>query len=302
MKPLRLLAHAKVNLTLEVVGRRQDGFHEIRSLMVPLALADRISLTQGRSGLRIEVPDNPALEGEHNLAFRAAAAFRDRFGLPGIRIRLEKHIPMAAGLGGGSSDAAAVLRGLAALRGTDPLLLTPLAEALGSDVPFFLNEVPALASGRGERLEPVPRLPGLWLLLVKPEFGISAADGYRAWSGGDPTRLRLRQAAWESARTAAALGKLLRNDLQPGCVELQPRLGNLLERLGALKAAGVLMSGSGSTCFAAFGSRAARDAAARGFERAEGEQVLLTRTLVSGSPRGPKSSRVRRSSDQDGRR
>jgi len=276
---LRILAHAKVNLTLEVLRRRNDGFHEIRSLMVPLALADRLALTPGGSRLRIEVPNDPTLEGEHNLAFRAASAFRERFGLPGIAIRLEKRIPVAAGLGGGSSDAAAVLRGLATLRGIDPALLPPLAEALGSDVPFFLSEKPALVAGRGERLEPAPRMPPLWLLLVKPDFGISAADAYRAWRGDAPMRFRIRQATWETARTAPALGKLLRNDLQPGCLALQPQLAQLLERLGKLRSVGVLMSGSGSTCFAAFGSRPARDAAARRFERAPGETVILTRTL-----------------------
>jgi 4-diphosphocytidyl-2-C-methyl-D-erythritol kinase len=281
MKPesLHILAHAKVNLTLEVVRRRDDGFHEIRSLMVPLALADRLALIPGGRRLRIEVPNDPTLEGEHNLAFRAASAFRDRFGLPGVTIRLEKRIPIAAGLGGGSSDAAAVLRGLARLRGIDPALLFPLAEALGSDVPFFLTEKPALAGGRGERLEPAPRLPPLWLFLVKPDFGISAADAYRAWRRADSMQFRTRQAVWETARSASQVGRFLRNDLQPGCLELQPHLAQLLQRLSKLGAAGALMSGSGSTCFATFGSRAALAAAARRFRPAPGEKIILTRTL-----------------------
>jgi 4-diphosphocytidyl-2-C-methyl-D-erythritol kinase len=208
--------------------------------------------------------------------------------LPGLTIRLEKRIPIAAGLGGGSSDAAAVLRGLAILRGVDPALLFPLAEALGSDVPFFLIEKPALAAGRGERLEPGPRLPPLWLLLVKPDFGISAADAYRAWRGTGSRQFRTRQVAWETARTAAQIGGFLRNDLQPGCVALQPHLAQLLRRLGKLRAAGVLMSGSGSTCFAAFASRSALTAAAHRFERAPGETVILTHTLRF--PGRPKAS------------
>ncbi len=232
MKALRILAHAKVNLTLEVLRRREDGFHEIRSLMVPLALADRLTLTPDRRKLSIEVPGDPSLEGEHNLAFRAAESFREHFGLAGLAIRLEKRIPVAAGLGGGSSDAAAVLCGLAELRGIDPGRLPPLAEALGSDVPFFLKEQPARVAGRGERLEPAPRLPALWLMLVKPDFGISAADAYRVWrarQSTDPMQFRTRQTTWEAARTASQVGKLLRNDLQPGCLGLQPALADLLE-------------------------------------------------------------------------
>jgi 4-diphosphocytidyl-2-C-methyl-D-erythritol kinase len=289
---LRILARAKVNLTLEVLGRRSDGFHEIRSLMIPLALADRLTLIPGGRRLRIEVPNDPALESEDNLAFRAASRFRDAFGLPGLTIRLEKRIPVAAGLGGGSSDAAAVLRGLSRMRGVDPARLPPLAEALGSDVPFFLKEKPAVVRGRGEQLEPAPPLPPLWLLLVKPEFGISAADAYRARRNGGATRLRTRPAVWESARTASQVGKFLRNDLQPGCLALQPHLAELLLRLGRLRASGVLMSGSGSTCFAVFGNRPALLAAARRFEPAPGEAMILTRSLVSRSPRSLKSSRV----------
>jgi len=274
---VRILAHAKVNLTLEVLRRRDDGYHEILSLMVPLALADRLTLVPGGRKLRIEVPGDPALEGDDNLALRAAQAFRDAFGLGGLTIRLEKRIPIAAGLGGGSSDAAAVLRALARTRKLNLAAIHPLAVALGSDVPFFLSERPAWATGRGERLDPAPRLPALWLMLVKPDFGIAAGDAYRSWRPAPP--LHTGGDAWRGVRSAAGVGRRLRNDLQPGCIRLAPHLGGLLDRLSWLRPAGLLMSGSGSTCFAVFGNRSALQEASRRFQAAPGERVLLTRTL-----------------------
>lgn len=295
---LRSLAHAKVNLTLEVLGRRPDGFHAIRSLMVPIALADRLTLSPRRRGLTIAVPGAPALENGDNLALRAATLFREHFGLDGLHIVLEKRIPLAAGLGGGSSDAAAVLRALARQRGVRPPLLHPLAEALGSDVPFFLRERPALATGRGETLTPAPALPVLHLLLVKPGFGISAAAAYREWSIAHPGLTLTHTGAnttsvpgWparQGVSSVPGVGKRLVNDLQAGCGRLQPELHSLLRRLSGLGAAGVLMSGSGSTCFAIFASaRALRDARRR-FEPLSGETVFASRTLRSTPARSPR--------------
>jgi 4-diphosphocytidyl-2-C-methyl-D-erythritol kinase len=279
---VRILAHAKVNLSLEVLGVRDDGFHEIRSLMVPLVLADRLTLSMGGRQTAIRVPANPALESDDNLALRAARTFREHFGLPGVTILLEKRIPIAAGLGGGSSDAAAVLRGLATLRGVPAAALHPLAESLGSDVPFFLGEKPVWVAGRGESLSAASSLPPLWLLLVKPAFGISAADAYRAWDKGQttsPTDAGALRKGWNAARRASAVGKLLTNHLQPGCLLLRPELGDLLRRLGKLGATGVLMSGSGSTCVAIFADSASLRNAAQRFKPAEGEAIFLSRTL-----------------------
>ena len=287
MPKLRLLAHAKVNLTLEVFARRYDGFHEIRSLMVPIALADRIVLRPEGRGLKLTVTGAPELERTDNLALRAARAFQDTFGLRGgLSIQLDKRVPIAAGLGGGSSDAGAVLRGLATLNGVQLDRLMPIAEALGSDVPFFVRERPAWATGRGEQLAPAFRLPGLHLLLVKPTFGIAAADAYRAWRAptlthrsADVTSRPGRRSGWNAVRTASQVGKLLVNDLQAGCLGLRPELGPLLTRLNRSGAAGVLMSGSGSTCFAVFSSAPALERGRRLFRPQAGETVLATRTL-----------------------
>jgi 4-diphosphocytidyl-2-C-methyl-D-erythritol kinase len=293
-----VLAHAKVNLTLEVVGRRTDGFHDIRSWMIPLVLADRLEIQRLPKGVQLEVPGLPELRGKTNLVHRAAVAFQRHFGRPsGVRLTLTKRIPITAGLGGGSSDAAATLRGLAQLEGIrDPEALHALATDLGSDVPFFLSGGAAFVSGRGERVEEAPPPPPCWLLLVKPPFGITAAEAYAAWRPGarrptltghgaganwtEFTSKRLR------IRTAKGVGASLTNDLQPGALRMHPRLRSVLGRLSDLSPLGVAMSGSGPTCFAIFASRGQAERAAKAFRSQPAEELLVTRPL-----RGPARSR-----------
>ncbi len=281
-------APAKINLVLAVLGNRPDGFHEIRSWMVPLALADRLRVERAPRGLRLEVSGAEGLDGPENLAYRAAADFIARYGRPaGARLRLDKRVPVAAGLGGGSSDAAATLLGLARLAEIDdPEGLAGLAERLGSDVPFFLARRPAWVSGRGETVEPAPRPPPLGLLLVKPPFGICAASAYAAWRPSRLTRSRPSVNPWsnggpsredEAVLTVETVAAMLRNDLQAGVVRTRPELRSVLARLAQAGACGVAMSGSGSTCFGLFrGPREARLAAAR-FVRRPGETLLVTR-------------------------
>jgi 4-diphosphocytidyl-2-C-methyl-D-erythritol kinase len=283
-------AHAKVNLILDVVARRPDGYHEIRSWLTLLDLADALKIERAARGVRVEVPAAPELETRDNLVVRAAEAFRDRFGGPkGLRIRLDKRIPITAGLGGGSSDAAATLRALARLEGVDdPAALHELAAGLGSDVPFFLALRAAVIAGRGERVVSAPAAPPCWFLLVKPPFGISAAEAYRAWRPrraaltalqADANEWMKRRLPRSALAKAEALGELLSNDLQPGAAKLFPELRSVLRRLSALSPLGVLMSGSGPTCFAVFSDHVSARRARRAFRRKPGEALWVARPI-----------------------
>jgi 4-diphosphocytidyl-2-C-methyl-D-erythritol kinase len=186
---VRLLAPAKLNLGLRILSRREDGYHEIETVFVPLALYDRLEIARsGAAGIDLAVEGAELPEGRGNLVVRAAEEGCRALGLAtGLRIRLEKRIPVAAGLGGGSSDAAATLAGLEALAGRrlPEAERRALAVGLGADVPFFLDPRPALARGVGDVLAPLDRVPELWWVLVLLPFPISTARAYRAASALD---------------------------------------------------------------------------------------------------------------------
>lgn len=262
---ITLSAPAKVNLHLKVLGRRADGFHELLTLMQPLDLADQVTVRLGAPGLAIAC-DHPELNGPDNLAFRAAAAWYAAAGRPPEAwIGLEKKVPLAAGLGGGSSDAAAVLLALNALH--DGLLaperLVELAAGLGADVAFFLAGETALCTGKGERVQPWPDFPLLDYVLVNPGFPVSTAWVYAeldlAWTkNGGRTKMDC------SSGSSLTLAQILINDLEQATLPAHPELITIKERLMALGARGALMSGSGPTVFGVFaGPEAARLAASQ---------------------------------------
>jgi 4-diphosphocytidyl-2-C-methyl-D-erythritol kinase len=282
---VRLLtrAPAKVNLVLRVGRPRPDGYHELASLLVPLDLADGVELRVGRrrGPVTCRVPGHRELDGAQNLAARAAEAFRARFGIDrAIALRIEKRVPITAGLGGGSSDAAAVLRCLARAFGIrDEAALAELGLGVGSDVPFFLGHGPAWVRGRGERLRPAA-VASLHLVLLYPRdpaLAIRAADAYR-WLDLDrrdrPVRALPRATRWRPT--------LLGNDLQPPCVARHPGLDRLLERLTGVGATATLMSGSGPTVFGLFAGRAKARRAARELRAAADVdlEVHLARTVT----------------------
>jgi 4-diphosphocytidyl-2-C-methyl-D-erythritol kinase len=307
------LAPAKVNLVLDVGPPRADGYHDLRSLMVPLDLGDAVEVrVSPRAGpVTCRVPGHPDLDGAGNLAARAAEAFRRRFGVDrGVAIRIGKRTPITAGLGGGSSDAAAVLRCLARAFGVrDAAALAEVGLSVGSDVPFFLGPGPAWAEGRGERLSPA-RVDPLDLVLVYPRdplLAIRAGEAY-GWLDADragrrvawPPRRRRRRASAGPGDAAPLTG----NDLQPPCVRRRPSLGGLLGSLTGAGATAALMSGSGPTVFGLFPGRAAARRAARAVEAVEGDavQVFVARTVVRPprvsswrSPRSASSPSTRRS-------
>jgi 4-diphosphocytidyl-2-C-methyl-D-erythritol kinase len=301
---LTVCASAKVNLDLRILARRSDGFHELRTIFQSLALHDRITIRGSRGAFRLEC-DAPGVPLDStNLVWRAAEAAWHAAGrrgrVRGLAIRLEKRIPAAAGLGGGSSDAAATLVGVnRALRlGLGRAELLGAAAALGSDVPFFLVGGTALGLGRGEEVFPLPDVPALHVVLVRPPFGVSTADAYRWFAApargtrgqrglspgrglspsrgqtptGGETPVRRIPVPWRPE------GLVLVNDLEQAVLPRHPEIAGArraLLRRGALAA---LMAGSGSTVFGLFIDRGAAASAAEAL-RAPGWTVLVTRTL-----------------------
>lgn len=252
MEGLRIHAHAKLNLVLRVVGRREDGYHLLQSLICAIDLADEIVLIPQKRGIELSAP--PGLGPvEQNLALRAAQALlppRE----PGVRIVLHKRIPAGAGLGGGSSDAAAVLAGLNELFGLGKSVeeLIGLGTKLGADVPFFLGKSPAWVEGIGERITPVElELPKAFLLVI-PTFSCPTAQVYRAF---DELSLPF------SPPGPVPQVPPFSNDLWPVAAHVRPGLLDLRMILEGVPSLGVGMTGSGSALFLAFPSRTEAEAA-----------------------------------------
>jgi 4-diphosphocytidyl-2-C-methyl-D-erythritol kinase len=245
---------AKVNLFLEVLRRRADGYHDLATLMVAVNLFDTLELVDDPSGeLSLRTNQSTLSVGPDNLVWRAADLLRRRTGhAGGTAIQLRKRIPLAAGLAGGSSDAAATLVGLNRLwnLGLSVAELAVLAAELGSDVAFFLATPAAWCTGRGEVVEPLRLGRPLVFVLVCPPVGLSTAEVFRALTvpTAPVTGAALRRAA--EAGEVEELGRLLHNRLQPVAEQLCPVVTELRQRLERLGPAGVLMSGSGSTLFA----------------------------------------------------
>lgn len=257
---MELLAPAKINLSLRIFRRRQDGFHEIATTMAPISLADRLTMTLGeqpRIDFRCDDPTLPA--GSENLAVRAAEMFLERVrSNRGVSILLEKRIPHGAGLGGGSSDAASVLLGLNELLSANVSSqeLIELAAKVGSDVPFFILQSAARCVGRGERVTPHSLAQNLSLLLFKPQFGVPTSWAYSRWQNSR----ELLEGSYEPQHFRDAE---FVNDLERPVFEKFPFLAHLKMWLRQQPEVGAaLLSGSGSTLFAAL--RDGADAAALG--------------------------------------
>ena len=244
--PFHLAAPAKINLSLRVLHRREDGYHEIQTEMVRLpGLADSLRFEPAETfSFACDSTDLPS--DEENLVVRAVRAFEQSTGLAaGCRIRLEKRIPHGAGLGGGSSDAASTLLGLNRLHGS-PLSFAALSAAaarIGSDVAFFLGEGPARCSGRGEICQPAPELPALDLLLLKPAFPVATADAYHFTATGG---------LWDPLCAPREIkGLTLVNDLEAPVFTKYLYLAEIKQwLLGRDEVQAALMAGSGSTVFA----------------------------------------------------
>jgi len=257
-------APAKVNLILDVLGRRPNGYHDVAMLMVRLSLHDRVraALLPG-SDITVTCPGLELAAGEENIAGRAARLFLDHAGRKtGVAITIDKQIPAAAGLGGGSSDAAAVLLALNDLLGTGLSRgeLQSLGVCLGADVPFFLcGETAAWATGIGEILEPWRGLPPCHLVLVNPRYAVSTAWVYQNLG---LTHYRHLSRIPRFPERMEDLAGLLRNDLEAVTSARHPEIADIKDRLIKAGALGALMSGSGPTVFGVFAGQAAAEDAA----------------------------------------
>ena len=248
------IAPAKINLCLHVLGRREDGYHELAMAMQRVDLCDTVEIElSNRSGVRVICPGIELRSDEKNIAAQAAQLILDQAGSTvGVDIRITKRIPVAAGLGGGSSDAATVLVGLSEMLdlalGIEQLQL--LGSRLGADVPFFIFKQPAWATGTGTQLEPLPALPEVAYLLINPRVAISTADVYRSLQltkGGELANLPRFSVVTKDDLCAA-----LHNDLEAVVLDRFPQVVAVKERLLEQGALGALMSGSGSTVFGVY--------------------------------------------------
>ena len=276
---VRASAFAKINLSLRVLGRRPDGYHELRTIFQSLALHDTITIRRERGPFRLECGDPDCPHDDTNLIWRAATiAWKaaGRLGPPrDIVIALVKRIPIAAGLGGGSSDAAATLRAVAGMWRIDPARLPRLAARLGADVPYFLQGGTVLGLERGDLLFSLAEYPSRWVTLVIPTFTVSTKDAYQ-WFDQDRKRGRAPFSGVMSAKTG--YGAFFGNDLQRSVAKRHPEISRMIGSLHRAGASVAAMSGSGSAVFGLFARRSAAMRAAD--ELATGSRrTLVTRTI-----------------------
>ncbi|HEV2435307.1 MAG TPA: 4-(cytidine 5'-diphospho)-2-C-methyl-D-erythritol kinase [Verrucomicrobiae bacterium] len=258
---LKKKSPCKVNLLLNILGRRADGFHELETILYPVNVCDQLTFARGGHGVELSCSDANLPADSQNLAHRAATAFLQAAKISeGVKIHLEKKIPLAAGLGGGSGNAATTLLALNELfhQPLAPAKLNELAASLGSDVPFFLQNKPALATGRGEKIQKLDVFPAFRdkaFLLIHPGFGVSTAWAYQALARfpaalhGRPGRARELISSLQTNHWPAVAGGVY-NSLEAPVFEKYPVLALFQEFLRAQGALAALMSGSGSTTFA----------------------------------------------------
>ncbi|RDI38404.1 4-(cytidine 5'-diphospho)-2-C-methyl-D-erythritol kinase [Falsibacillus pallidus] len=247
-------APAKINLSLDVLHKRPDGFHEVEMVMTTIDLADRIELSEIKGNqIMIESQNRFVPDDQRNLAYQAAKLLKDRFDVhTGVSISIDKTIPVAAGLAGGSSDAAATLRGLNKLWGLG-LSIDQLAEIgseIGSDVSFCVYGGTALAKGRGEKITHLPAPPNCWVILAKPSIGVSTADVYRNLNLSNVSHPDT-QAMMDGLRNRSykeVCGEL-GNVLESVTLKMHPEVAHIKDQMVRFGADAVLMSGSGPTVF-----------------------------------------------------
>lgn len=251
---LYVKAPAKINLTLDVLYKRPDDYHEVEMIMTTVDLADRIGLEVRNDNLiKVSSSNSIVPDDERNLAYQAAKLLKDTYGIPmGVTITIDKEIPIAAGLAGGSSDAAATLRGLNQLWNLNLSLdtLAELGAKIGSDVSFCVYGGTALATGRGEKIQHIPAPPTCWVVLAKPKIGVSTASVYGGLNLDEvehPNTKQMMQAIKES--NYEMMCNSLGNVLESVTFKLHPEVVMIKEQMKKFGVDGVLMSGSGPTVF-----------------------------------------------------
>jgi len=253
LKSIVLQAPAKVNYLLDVVARRPDGYHELRMIMQRINLCDRVTIQLSDTpGIRVNCGCQGVPDGEGNIAWKAARRLLDLSGYTGgVEIEIQKNIPVAAGLGGGSSDCATVLLGLNELLGCglSQDRLMEIGVSLGADVPFFVFQQTAVAEGIGEKLTPLAAIPSAWLVLVNPNVPVSTAWVYKNLQ---LTQRKCLATIPNSFEDATELSAILSNDLEEVTIPAFPVISEIKKQLVAAGALCSLMSGSGPTVFGLF--------------------------------------------------
>ncbi len=278
MKGLSIEAPAKINVILKVTGRRHDGYHNLFSIMVPVDLCDTIYISRGSRGIHLGCKGREIPTDKENLVWRACEEFFSQTGgHPEVNIAIEKKIPVAAGLGGGSSDAAGTLVGLNKMYGNplDQAKLHRIARGLGADVPFFLSPYPSVATGIGDILEPIENWPKFWYVIVTPGFGISTAWVYRnikleLTQAVDNYIVKLKKAQYRN------IIRFLENDLENVVIPRYPQVAELKKLLLSLGAQGALMSGSGPSVFGLFTTEKVATRAVNAIIGRKAGEVFLT--------------------------
>lgn len=280
MEKLQLLAPAKVNYRLDVLGKRADGYHDLRMIMQRVDLCDEITIALSATpGIRVTCGKKGVPDGPGNIAWRAAEALLKLSGREtGLDISINKRIPVAAGLGGGSSDAATVLMGVNTLLnlGLSEKRLMEIGVKLGADVPFFIFKKTALAEGIGDQLTPLESMPILWVVLVNPGIHVSTAWVYQNLKLTSKTHASIIHGSYSSA---AEVANLLSNDLEPVTCGKYPLLNEIKDMLLAAGADGSLMSGSGATVFGIFEDEELAQKAAADIARERGWFAVAVKTI-----------------------
>ena len=292
MREIRIPAFAKVNLRLDVLGKRADGYHEVRNILQTVTLHDTLRFRSARgSGIELRIEGNPQLSQEaveKNLVYRAVDALRRELRIrPGVEILLQKKVPAGRGLGGGSGDAAAALLGYLQLtrKRLQPMRLLEIASSLGADVPFFLLGGRALGVGKGDEIYPLPDVPKKTLLIVSPkDIHVPTPDAYR-WLHAPELASLTKSAANHKlfefcALCWSTLGGPLSNDFENAVFRRHPRLNQIRRVLLQGGASEALLAGSGSAVFGVFPSPAKARRAVRGFPH---DQTFVCETLSRSS-------------------
>lgn len=280
MNEITIPAPAKINLCLSVLARRPDNYHDVEMLMQMVGLFDEVTVARREAGIRVVCDTNAVPSGEGNIAWRAAAAMLKLSKIDsGLAITIKKNVPVAAGLGGGSSNAAAVLAAANVLLkiGLDRAELVRIGTAIGMDVPFFFHGPLAIAKGRGELLNTLPPLPKFWVLLVNPGFETSTAWVYKNLNLRLTKKVDCNRIARLTLRNIAAS---LHNDLESVTAEAHPVIVKIEEALIARGALGARMSGSGPTVFGIFETEKECSTAADGLSE-EGWRVFKVEALTA---------------------
>ena len=281
---IKIEGNAKINLTLDILGKRPDGYHEVAMVMQSIGLHDTIEMDKAKEGIALSINVPWLRADEKNLAWRAAALMQQEYGLRGgVRMRLTKRIPVAAGLAGGSADAAAVLRGMDRLYklGLSDDQLCELGARLGSDIPFCLRRGTMLATGRGEVLTRLADMPETWVVLAKPRISVSTAWAYQNYDeqGAEqhPDNERIQQEIARGNRKGVA--KLLCNVLESVTIKRYAVISRYKELMLEQGAMASMMSGSGPTVFGLADNRGTANKIADCLRASTKADVFVTRTM-----------------------